>query len=131
MKWSEDYVTGVGHIDDQHKMLFRMAEDFRAALDEGPGGRVYGSFLQSLDAYAHSHFQFEEGHMDRCHCPVAQENREAHLEFTQVLSRYAQNYAASGFARADARSLTDTMDRWLVDHICGIDVHLKDWVVGQ
>lgn len=38
---------------------------------------------------------------------------------------------ANGFARADARSLTDTRERWLVDHIFGIDVQLKDWVVGH
>ena len=130
MRWKKEYATGVERIDDQHRMLFRMAEDFRAALDEGLGSRVYGLFLQSLDVYAGSHFKFEEECMDRCHCPAAQGNREEHLEFAQVLSRYAQNYAASGFTHADARHLTDTMDNWLVDHICGIDVQLKDWVLG-
>ena len=33
MKWSDQYATGIDHIDDQHKMIFKMAEDFRAALD--------------------------------------------------------------------------------------------------
>ena len=40
MKWSEAFATGVSRIDDQHKMLFAMAADFRDALDESRGERV-------------------------------------------------------------------------------------------
>jgi len=35
MKWSDDYATGIERIDEQHKTIFRMAEDFGAALATG------------------------------------------------------------------------------------------------
>jgi hemerythrin len=41
MKWSDEYSTGVERIDNQHKMLFRMSEDFRTSLDDGLGDRIY------------------------------------------------------------------------------------------
>jgi len=128
MKWSDEYATGNAQIDDQHRMIFRMAEDFRTALDEGQGERVYDGMLQSLDAYVRTHFGFEERCMDKYACPVAEGNKRAHDRFIEVLATFQQRYAASGFDRADARELVDTIDRWLVDHICRIDVRLKEYV---
>lgn len=125
MRWSDEYATGIERIDDQHKMIFKMAEDFRAALTEGGGEGVYGDLLQSLGRYARAHFGFEERCMDRYRCPAAQGNREAHARFNEILSGFQQRYAASGFDRADAHSLVDTIDQWLADHVCRIDVQLR------
>jgi hemerythrin len=128
MKWSDEYSTGNEQIDDQHRMIFKMAEDFRAALDEGMGERVYGEMLESLNLYVRTHFGFEERCMDKYGCPVATGNKKAHARFVEVLTEFQQRYTTSGFSRADARDLVDTMDRWLVDHICRIDVRLREYV---
>ncbi len=128
MKWSEDYATGVQRIDDQHKWFFKMTEDSRASLDKGTGEKTYSLLLDVLDRYAKAHFEFEERCMDEYRCPVAQENRDAHVRFREILYGFRQRYAVSGFDPADARKLIDTIDRWLDDHICLIDVHLKQCV---
>jgi hemerythrin len=125
MRWSNKYATGVEGIDDQHRMLFKMTQDFREALNAGRGERVYDAMLIYLNRYAIGHFRFEEECMDRYQCPAAGRNREAHVKFVEVLSGFQQRYAVSGFHRADARSLIDTVDRWLADHVCRIDVRLK------
>src|SRR4051794_13211320 len=121
MKWTNIYATGVERLDEQHRMLFKMVEDFQAALDQGGGVRVYGGLLQSLALYARSHFRFEEECMDRYHCPVAQSNREAHVKFIQFLGEFQQRYSASGFDHADACTLMDTLNLWQADHVCLID----------
>jgi hemerythrin len=128
MRWSDEYATGVERIDDQHKMIFKMAEDFRAALDEGAGVKTYGLLLNFLGRYVRNHFGFEERCMEEYRCPVAQRNKEAHARFVEVLSGFQERYAESGFDPADARNLVNTVDRWLADHICRIDVHLKQCV---
>jgi len=128
MKWSEQYATGDNRIDDQHRMIFQMAEDFRAALDEGKGERVYEVTLQSLAAYVRTHFGYEERCMDQYACPVAEGNKKAHDKFVKVLAEFTQRYETRGFERPDAYELVDTIDRWLVDHICRIDVRLKEHV---
>ena len=130
MKWSDEYATGIERIDDQHKMIFQMAEDFRAALDEGQGERVYEDLLQSLDLYVRTHFHAEEECMERYRCPVAEGNRKAHVEFIEFLAGFKQRYAVRGFDRTDARNLVDGIDRWLANHICRIDVHLRGLVQG-
>jgi hemerythrin len=129
MKWSDQYATGIEQIDGQHKMIFRMAEDFRAALDEGKGEGVYGGMLESLDLYVRTHFGIEERCMEKYHCPVAEGNKRAHAKFEEVLTGFRGRYAANGFDRSDARELVDTLDGWLADHICRIDVRLRDYAV--
>jgi hemerythrin len=128
MKWIEDYATGVERIDEQHKMIFKMAEDFRAALDEDGGMGVYPTLLESLSLYCDGHFSFEEECMAEHECPVAHKNERAHIIFLQVLSGFKKRYALVGYDSADARKLVDTIDMWLADHICNIDVHLKNCV---
>ncbi len=125
MKWSDDYATGVQRIDEDHKMIFRMAEDFRAALDMGRGGAVYTVLLDALTMYCRGHFGFEERCMEEYRCPVAGKNKEAHGKFVEKLSEFQERYATSGYDHTDARRLVDTVDQWLDDHICRIDVHLK------
>ncbi len=128
ISWSDNFATGIAQVDNQHKMLFQMVEDFQAALDEGRGGRVYGTLLQSLARYATAHFRFEEQCMDKYHCPVAQKNKDAHTKFVDVVSGFQQRYAASGFDSVEAYTLVDTLEEWLVAHIISIDIHLKSCV---
>ncbi|MDH3207971.1 MAG: hemerythrin domain-containing protein [Gemmatimonadota bacterium] len=127
MRWSEQYATGIARLDDQHKMIFKMADDFRASLDEGEGG-TYGILLDILDAYCRRHFGFEEHCMEEYRCPVARRNREAHTGFVEVLSGFRQRYELNGYDPIESRNLVDTVDRWLSEHICRLDVHLKQCV---
>ena len=125
MKWSDAYSTGIERIDQQHQLLFKTADDFRAALQDQAGEASYAMLLSFLDGYTRAHFGFEEGCMEQYHCPVAQKNKDAHAQFTEVLAGFRQRYAANGFDRAEAHELVDTIDRWLADHICHVDAHLK------
>ena len=66
--------------------------------------------------------------MEEYRCPVAQKNKAAHLMFLDTLRDYRQRYAVSGYLATDARELVNTLDRWLDNHICRIDVHLRKCV---
>jgi len=125
MRWSEEYATGVARVDEDHKMIFRMAADYRAALDAGQGRAVYPDFLDSLFLYCRGHFGFEEQCMSELRCPVARKNKDAHADFLEVLSEFKERYAANGYDEIVARSLTDNMEEWLANHICNVDIHLK------
>jgi hemerythrin len=130
VKWSERYVTGIKRIDDQHKALFEISDVFRDALIEGRGERVYGLLLESLRGYARVHFGFEEECMERCQCPAAQQNTQAHSKFLHGFSEFEERYTMVGFQRADAQRLVEFVDYWLADHICCIDRQLKPYAQG-
>src|SRR5580765_6674469 len=108
MKWSDSYATGILRIDEQHKMIFQFAGDFREALDEGRGEGV-AALLKSLGLYIRTHFGFEEQCMERLRCPVAALNKDAHARFKSTLMTFDDRYAAAGFNQDDARALVDTI----------------------
>jgi hemerythrin-like metal-binding protein len=128
VKWSDRYSTGIAHLDEQHKMLFKMSEDYRAALVENRGARVYGTVLDLFSEYARVHFGLEQECMYRYECPAAKANGQAHCQFTESIDAFRQRYMAHGFVEEDARQLVDFVDEWLVHHIGRIDVQLKPCV---
>ena len=128
MKWSEDYATGIEQIDQDHKMIFQMCEDFCSALDDGSGADVYSVMLDNLTLYCRGHFGFEEDCMAKHRCPMAETNKTAHKKLTHILSGFRQRYAKHGYDRAEARLLVDTTNQWLQSHICDVDIHLKHCV---
>lgn len=128
MEWREDYATGIEQVDQQHRMLFKMASDYREALDADQGARLYPELLTSLDLYARAHFGFEEGCMARFHCPAGKRNLAAHGEFVAMLQGFRERLEHDGFIPAVAHELVDNIDLWLAEHICGIDVQLKRFV---
>jgi hemerythrin len=60
--------------------------------------------------------------MQRYHCPLAQQNRDAHAMFAARLAEFQQHYAAHGFEYVQACTLMAVIDEWLTDHICRIDL---------
>jgi hemerythrin len=130
MKWSTEYATGIERIDKQHRGLFEMSDDVRAALDEGRGERVYGLLLETFDAYSRLHFDFEDRCMARCQCPADRQNSEAHASFLEALARFQQQYDVKGYDRADAHRFVEFFDRWLTDHVGRIAVQLKPYAAN-
>ena len=63
MKWIEDYATGIEQIDQDHKMIFQMCEDFCSALDDGSGADVYSVMLDNLTLYCRGHFDRAEARL--------------------------------------------------------------------
>ncbi len=128
MKWKDEYAIGIEPLDEQHKTLFQMAGDFQAVLDDGKGERTYSLLLVTLDTYIRNHFGIEEQCILQHRCPVAEKNKDAHSKLIETLSGFQNRYHANGYDHSEASRLVDTMEQWLADHICRIDMHLKKCV---
>ncbi len=128
MKWSDEYAIGEAHIDEQHKMLFKMAGDFQSALKEGQGEKTYGLLLEFLERYFRGHFKYEERCMEEYRCPIAEKNREDHARFLLVYDDFRKRHTERGYQTNDAQELMNTVEGWLANHIGRLDVQLKSYV---
>ena len=134
MKWKDEYAIGIEPIDEQHKSLFQIVGDFRIVLDDDvlddddKGESTYGLFLATLSLYILDHFGIEELCMVQHRWPVAEKNKNDHAKLMETLSGFHQRYNASGYNYAEASRLVDTLEQWLADHICRLDMHLKKCV---
>ncbi len=130
MKWSEDLATGITRVDEQHRTIFRMADEYRVTLNHGQGEGTYKFLLDFLERYIRVHFGFEDRCMEHYQCPAARENRAAHAEFTDTLAEFRQRFSDHGYRDPDARELVDTLDRWFAEHIARVDVALRAYAGG-
>jgi len=126
MKWKDKYAIGIKRVDEQHRMIFRVTETSGMLSTGGSGERTYAIFLNFLDDYCEKHFKAEEQYMEENHCPVAQKNKDEHSIFRATIHDYQQRLKDSGYMDSSARELLNLIDQWINNHICRIDIQLKD-----
>ncbi|EDY81248.1 hypothetical protein VDG1235_866 [Verrucomicrobiia bacterium DG1235] len=128
IEWRNNFATNDPHIDEQHQQIFRFANKLEALADqENVDPREVDSVLRFLENYIKNHFRYEEACMLKRHCPVAQRNRSEHLAFKAFLTRSMVAYHNDGYQQPWAKELHQKLENWLSNHICRIDVQLRDY----
>lgn len=124
--WADTYLTGEEKIDRQHKKLFECVNKLEAQLQQPTiDASAIEAVLQYLSTYTKTHFVYEEFCMHRVHCPTAQKNQEAHDKFLELFQAVQARYKQEGASRPLVEYLYDAAAKWLVNHICKIDSHLR------
>lgn len=103
-----------------------MVADYRLALDERRGDRIFSALLSALTTYAKAHFRHEEEALAGSTHPLAARNAAEHREFEQRLEEWRRRFEADGFREDDARRLMDMLEAWLDAHISGVDARLGE-----
>ena len=67
--WCEMFSVNVPYIDNQHRKLLEIINDFHAALKEKKAENIVFQTLNSLISYAEKHFQDEEKLMEEAKYP--------------------------------------------------------------
>ncbi len=130
--WSDEYSTGNKEIDKQHKDLFDFIDKLDLCLEqELYFGPQVDALIGFLTAYTKSHFIYEEMCMRSRLCPVKEKNEKAHGAFIQYYQDFIQEYRYSDAPKELLEDLSQFLKKWLVDHICKIDVHLRDCIYGK
>lgn len=117
--------TGLSDLDEQHKALLRIADDFDFALAKHKGVVKLRETLDFLLDYAEKHFGLEEDYMAQYNCPEAEANRIAHEQFRQIHATLRKHIETHGATTADAVELDFALGRWITRHICSVDSKLR------
>jgi len=129
IKWNEKFATGVYILDEQHKELFRYSNDLEGILKEGDvSSEMIQAGLKFLEKYVLNHFGQEENCMHQYHCPIAGKNKVAHQKFIKAYRLFEKRISQGEDAYRTLRHLHTFLEKWLVEHICKIDTHLKPCV---
>ncbi|MCA9400487.1 MAG: hemerythrin family protein, partial [Candidatus Omnitrophica bacterium] len=128
LEWDDKFSTGDQTIDNQHRKLFQMINQFGDDIIGGTWPQTTEKTLKFLGEYVQSHFQHEEKCMVEKKCPVAEKNVVAHKAFIDAFVGFNNRIQDEGASEEIVVELHQTATQWLVKHICGIDVHLKHCV---
>ncbi len=126
VEWNESYAVGEARIDRQHKNLFEFINRLETLIAQR---RLEASEVENLfaflDAYVNTHFAYEELCMTLRGCPVAKKNKEAHDKFLAFWQGFLKEYTPHSVSLKALEDLQETLASWLRQHICKIDVKLR------
>lgn len=124
IKWSEEFSVNVIEMDEQHKQLFTMINQYFQAVEAGKGKPALVELLEQLKDYTHYHFKEEEKYFDLYNY----EDKELHI-FThaKLISRVLEyiNKVKRGRQIPD-REIGEFLQDWLIKHIKGTDKQYTD-----
>ncbi len=76
--WTDDLNVGSKFIDDDHKKLVNLVNDFHDAMQQGRANDVIGKVLHNLALYTKEHFRREEAEMQRIQYPRYLAHKQEH-----------------------------------------------------
>lgn len=124
--WDKKYEIGIVHIDEQHKKLFQYLNDMESAVtDRDVSDAFLSGAFDYFENYIRTHFNAEEACMYRYRCPAAEKNQVAHRHFMEFFSNYKKIFEMEGASYQLYTEILDFCEKWILQHICKIDLQLK------
>lgn len=121
--WNESFMVGVPAIDLQHKLLIETFNDLECAIEEHKGHVEIKKILVFLKHYANWHFCREELCAEQLNCPVSDENKRAHKNFSKVFTGLYDEYMASQ-SEDVAKRAHNELSNWIIGHVLKVDTQI-------
>ncbi len=120
LTFTNDCLTGISQIDEEHQTLFAMINDLGSALNEQTfSPEQLHTLAEQLTAYAAMHFAHEEAYMESIKDPELPRQKKEHAAFAKKIASYDLTQTD---AAAIGKELFDFLSRWLFAHILGSDI---------
>jgi hemerythrin-like metal-binding protein len=121
VRWSDNYATGIGKIDDQHQTLFKAVNQLHEAFKSGAAKDQIGIAIEFLVRYTVEHFRDEEGFMEKYGYDGLAAHRAEHQLLLSEVSAFSEKFRKAPDSVRPmevARFLGD----WLTHHINQVDM---------
>jgi len=121
--WNDKMLTGIGNIDEHHRVLVRLLVDAYNAVELGTPPERVRPIVSELVSYTKYHFAAEERLMVEKKYPDLLEHRLAHRWFSgQVDGIFLK---VSSRDPATSLELFKLLRDWLIDHILKLDKRMS------
>lgn len=129
LSWKESYSVGVKMLDDDHKKLIKLLNQFQTAYDYHTGEAFERTALDELVDYTKYHFEREEGLMQELGYPDFAAHKAQHESMIREVSGFVQAYEMDGHEALDG--VVNYLKGWLINHINGTDKQYGPFMNGK
>ncbi|MBF0183136.1 MAG: hemerythrin family protein [Magnetococcales bacterium] len=119
-EWKPEYSTGVDAIDEDHKMIFSLINQFKHSVENGEHEFASSELLDKLIDYVNFHFAREENKMSERGLASLTDHQYLHedLKFQVIAFRSMEEQEKAAIIGEIGSFLED----WLINHIIKVDV---------
>lgn len=126
LTWHDQYLIGHSTIDEEHKMLFRLINDFHTGWSENRDRAAVAKLLNQLIQYGEMHFQHEEGIMSSEGYPQLENHQKVHEKLVEEIFKLNQELVDK--SQLLERDMGKFLKQWLVDHIVHNDFEFRSFL---
>ncbi len=128
--WRDQMNVGISEVDEDHKHLIGIINDFEGAARRGAGQVDEGnmrSILRRLQHYARDHFSREEKMQEAAGYDGVAENKIQHALLLRSLNDFILMFMEGklGATTEATEKMNAFLKRWLVDHILKTDLKMR------
>jgi hemerythrin len=123
--WSDNWNTGIGIIDMQHRKLIEMVNRFISRSDLSVRSEALSEILTEMTQYAGEHFRTEEELMEEYQYPLLEEHKAQHREFRVKMVDLC-NATMDGVEDVP-RIMAEYLLDWVRDHLQQQDMKYRDF----
>lgn len=117
--WDESYSVGIDEVDNQHKEIFTIIDEFDTAIKDKKAVDVVSNILERLVDYTSYHFKLEEELMDACKFPSCASHIELHNKLIADLNAFKVRVDTGENVSIE---LMHFLRKWLLYHIKNSDM---------
>lgn len=122
--FTDDCLTGISEIDDEHRRLFKMINETQELLEQKDSVSLVSArdLIRALKNYAKTHFSHEEKYMREIHDLELHRQKREHACFIQKIDNYDIDSMDETRAGEAMEELLLFLSKWLYRHILGSDM---------
>lgn len=117
--WTEDLSVNNVNIDNEHKQLFALLDDFYKGIMENSPKLRLQELIKGLLEYTQTHFAREEAYMQRLGFPEFEAHKKQHDLFIDKANTFYTKMTEGKMILS--LEVTNFLKDWLVTHIKGSD----------
>lgn len=129
LSWQNDYSIGNETIDNDHKALFQLINEFYDAFIELRKRSDLRIILIQLVQYAEEHFQREERFMEQHAYPETERHHQIHNAMYETI--FELNRRLESDPLPMDREAVIFLKHWLTDHILQEDKKVQAFMAGE
>ena len=127
LNWDSSLSVSIDSIDNQHKKLFDLINDFYDNITKKANRENVLSLVQGMKKYTEMHFSTEEKYMTQFNYANLKEHQKEHYEFIAKVGEL-EDRIKNGRIVVSVE-VTNFLKSWIKNHIQTTDVLYSDFLV--
>jgi len=127
--WTNELLINIESIDNQHKKIFNIINEFIGASRSNPSNDRFAELLSKLTDHGLAHFKEEEKYMSAHSYPKLKEHVRYHKQYIHkvaMLNVEFFNYEPKAF-----EDIIKFLKQWWFNHIKTMDMDYKNYIQGS
>lgn len=127
MNWNENMSVKIQSIDEEHKILISLINDFYENIQSRSNSQNISKLISGMKSYTQTHFTNEEGHMKRFGYPNYIAHKSEHDNFLAKVTALEEKFNKGMLIISF--EITGFLKEWLKNHILVIDKKYSDFII--